>query len=408
MFETYAEAEQWLFSQVPNYQLIGEKAYHPGLKHIQHLCEHLGEPHTKFPSIHLAGTNGKGSTASLIASVLTEAGFKTGLYTSPHLLHFSERITINGQPISESELLKYVNRVFPLVTKNFTPSFFELTTAIAFAYFANQQVDVAVIETGLGGRLDATNILTPILTCITKISFDHMEFLGDTLAKIATEKAGIIKKCIPLVTNTQADEVMQVFEEKCRLANSELIAANRFGKAPQSALKGNYQVYNEQNAFAVLQKLVEMGWEIPYLAIEKGFAKVLENTPLRGRWQIISQRPHIIFDTAHNEEGVQMAMQQLEASNKRTLVVLGFVKGKAVESIIEHLPKSFEYFFAKPSIPRGLPPEAYESALHKRGLNYSFHPSVKDAFEAAKQHLSPDDQLFVGGSNFVVAEVLSS
>lgn len=404
---TYDEVTQWLFSQTPVFQNQGATAYKPGLAKMKTFAAKLGNPHHRYPSLHIAGTNGKGSTSHIIASSLQEMGYKVGLYTSPHLLDFSERIRINGQVIEEDFVIDFVqeNKSFFLSEQL---SFFEITVGMAFAYFAEKQVDYAVIEVGLGGRLDATNIISPQLAVITNIGLDHTEFLGNSLAQIAFEKAGVIKDNIPVVIGEIQTETLPVFKAQAKEKKAPLYFAEKT-LLPEFSLDlmGSYQENNKRTAYKALQVLLEVD-ELPQKAIE-GFAKVTKNTGLRGRWELINQQPEIIADVTHNAEGFKTVAQQLrqKKSEEELHLVLGFVKGKKMEPIFSLLPKNAQYYFCAPSIPRALAVEELVRIAENHKLNTRAYSSPAIALEAAKQAAKSTDLVYVGGSTFVVAEILS-
>ena len=353
-FEQYTE---YLYSQVPMFQNVGNKAYKEGLENTYILDEHFGHPHTKFRTIHVAGTNGKGSCSHTIASVLQEAGYKVGSFTSPHLTDFRERIRVNGKMISEQYVMDFIDserRFFePLY-----PTFFELTTALAFKYFAEQNVDVAVIEVGLGGRLDCTNIITPDLCVITNISFDHTQYLGDTLAKIAFEKAGIIKPHVPVVIGETHEETTPVFLSKANAVQADIIFAETF--LPKDAfeyeLTGLYQAKNKQTSLCAIEKLIQIGYHISTDNIRQGLLHVCRNTGLQGRWQTIQLKPTVICDTGHNVGGISYTAQQLKEQKCKTLrIVFGMVSDKDVNSVLKLMPKNAVYYFCQASVKRAMP-----------------------------------------------------
>lgn len=425
----YQEVLDFLFSQLPMYQRDGKIAYKDNLDNTKALDEYLGEPHKKFKTVHVAGTNGKGSVSHMIASVLQEAGLKTGLYTSPHLIDFRERIKINGEMISESEVIGFVE-MHKAFIENLKPSFFELTVAMAFEYFAQQKVDVAVIEVGMGGRLDSTNIITPIISIITNIGYDHTQFLGETLDKIAYEKAGIIKRGIPIVIGEQHYLTTPVFEEIANECESPIcFAEKRFTllksniqsglqqvnvKNEQSGttieaeldLLGIYQKKNIVTVMAAMQLLIPF-FGIPKSALVSGLSKVVKNTGLQGRWQVMGEQPRVICDTGHNFEGIYLVLEQLKKEKFEKLhIVFGVVNDKDPEKVLEILPKNAEYYFTRASIPRALDErELHKKAIQKGllGVNY---PSVKHAFQAATEKANTTDLIFVGGSTFIVADFL--
>ena len=405
--QTYGEVTQWLFSQTPVFQNQGATAYKPGLAKMQAFSARLGNPHQNYPSLHIAGTNGKGSTAHLLASSLQEMGYKVGLYTSPHLLDFSERIRVNGQVIAKEYVVDFVQEYHSFFLSE-QLSFFEITVGMALAYFAQRQVDYAVIEVGLGGRLDATNIITPQLAVITNIGLDHTEFLGDSLAQIAYEKAGIIKENIPVVIGEIQKETLTVFKTQAKEKKAPLHFAEKT-QLPEFPLDlmGSYQEKNKRTTYKALQVLFAEE-ELPQKAID-GFAKVIKNTGLRGRWELIDQHPEIVADVTHNTEGFKMVAQQLKEKKfeGELHLVLGFVKGKKMEIIFSLLPKNAHYYFCAPSIPRALAVEEVIVIAENHGLNAKAFHSPENALEMAKQVAKSRDFIYVGGSTFVVAEILS-
>ncbi len=403
----YRETLDWMFAQLPMYQRVGGSAYKVDLSNTIALASHLGNPHTKFKSIHIAGTNGKGSTSHILASVLQEAGYKVGLYTSPHLKDFRERIRINGKKVSEQYVIDFIqaNKAY-LESKQL--SFFEMTVGMAFQYFAVSDVDIAVIETGLGGRLDSTNIITPEVSVITNIGLDHMSFLGNTLEAIAGEKAGIIKEGVPVVIGKAISETRHVFENKARLHTSELYFANEYtGPVYDSDLKGNYQHENIKTALQTIQVLREIGWSIDEQIVSTGLSKVVKNTGLLGRWQVLQDNPKVICDTAHNQDGLQYVLKQLLDEQYEELhIVLGVVKDKDLTTILSLFPTEARYYFAKPNLPRGLDEEKLKKNAEEFGLTGTCYSSVQEAYHASLQNATKKDVIYVGGSTFVVAEII--
>ncbi|MBA5792380.1 MULTISPECIES: folylpolyglutamate synthase/dihydrofolate synthase family protein [unclassified Flavobacterium] len=401
----YKETVEWMFAQLPMFQQLGASAYKKDLTNTLLLCKHLNHPETKFKSVHIGGTNGKGSTSSLIASVLQEAGYKVGLYTSPHLVDFRERIKINGEMISEKFVVDFIdtNKSFFETNKL---SFFEMTVGMAFDYFAKEQVDVAIIEVGLGGRLDSTNVITPLVSVITNIGWDHTNLLGNTLEQIAFEKAGIIKKNIPVVIGEFTNETKPVFISKAQNERAPIYFASEEDiSVLESDLKGNYQIHNKKAAYKTLQ-LLKSTFEISDKAIENGFLIVQKNTGLLGRWSVLSQEPLIVADTAHNKNGLEIVMQQVHQQTFNTLyMVFGVVNDKDIDSIIPYLPKNAVYFLAKPNVPRGLDAEILKQKLVSEGFNCETFNSIQQAYNHAKKVAQPDDMIYIGGSTFVVAEV---
>jgi len=408
------------------YQREGVAAYKANLDNTLALDRHLGEPHRRFHTIHVGGTNGKGSVSHMLASVLQEAGYTTGLYTSPHLKDFRERIKINGEMIPEEYVVRFIAQHRDFFT-TLHPSFFEMTVAMAFRYFADQQVDIAVVEVGLGGRLDSTNIITPQVSVITNISRDHMALLGDTLEKIASEKAGIIKPGIPVVIGTYDPFTAPVFEEKARESHSPIFfASEQWHTVPLPGntytftrsngmvysgihpdLQGNYQ---RKNIPAVLEStllLRERGFSISDEALREGIAHTIRNTGLLGRWQILSNSPLTICDTGHNSDAIAETMQQLrETSSKKLHIVLGMVNDKEIRDVLELLPQDARYYFTRASIPRALDENILAVEARKSGLKGESYRTVQEAYTAAREHASPEDIIYIGGSTFIVAEVI--
>ena len=404
---TYKQATDWLFVQLPMYQNIGAKAYKIDLSNIIHLSNHLGNPHEKFKSIHVGGTNGKGSTSHMLASVLQEAGYKVGLYTSPHLKDFRERIRVNGQMIPESTVVDFV-KTHQDFFKAEQLSFFEMTVGMAFHYFAYAEVDIAIIEVGLGGRLDSTNIITPEVSVITNIGLDHTQFLGDTHAKIAGEKAGIIKPNIPCVIGATISETKPVFEAVAKDNNAALFFAEEDANSFYTTdLQGSYQQENLKTAVRALKVLAAKGWDISAKAIEKGLNNVVKNTGLLGRWQVLNDSPFTVCDTAHNKEGLTYVLAQLKAlPNTNLHVVLGFVSDKDLDAVLPLFPVEAVYYFTKPNNRRALQENILKAKAAKFGLIGGSYESVQQAFDAAKAKVESKDIIYVGGSTFVVAEII--
>ena len=403
--KSYAEVTQWLFSQLPVYQNQGASAYKPGLEKMQAFAAHLGNPQQDFASIHVAGTNGKGSTSHMLAAALQTMGYKVGLYTSPHLLDFSERIRMNGKVVDQSFIVDFV-----LKHKDYfiaqQMSFFEITVGMAFAYFAQEQVDYAVVEVGLGGRLDATNIITPKLAVITNIGLDHTEFLGDNLADIAREKAGVIKAGIPVVVGETTPITLPVFEEKAKAQNAALVLVEQC-TVPDfpTDLVGGYQEKNRQTAYVALETL--LGTIVPKAALE-GFKNVGATTGLRGRWEQLATAPNIVVDVTHNAAGFKYVVEQLEKIECDVVhLVLGFVKGKNVAEILAMLPKVAQLYLCAPAIARALPVTEAAQEASRLGCSFTVYGSSNEAFAAARENAKKEDFIFVGGSTFLVAEILS-
>lgn len=422
---TYDETVTYLFNCAPPFQQVGGAAYKEGLSTTIALDNHLGNPHRKFRTIHVAGTNGKGSTSHTLAAILQESGYKVGLYTSPHLIDFRERMRVNGTPASKEYVMEFVekHRAFfePL-----QPSFFELTTAMAFNYFAEQNVDVAIIEVGLGGRLDCTNIITPELCIITNISPDHTQFLGNTLQEIASEKAGIIKNGIPVVIGETTTETKEVFARKAKESNAPIIFAEEealltaatpmdngyrysstvFGEFC-GELGGDYQQKNTNTLLSAINILRNSGFAITEESLRKGFTNVCKLTGLMGRWQKIQDNPRVICDAGHNIGGIKYITEQLARVDCRELrIVFGMVNDKDITSVLKMMPKNAKYYFTQASIKRAMPADDLKNMAERFGLIGNSHPNVKEALEAALSDSSDDDFIFVGGSCFIVADLL--
>ena len=401
----YTQTLDYLFGRLPIYQRIGAAAYKSDIGNIVTATKHLKNPHTEFKSIHIAGTNGKGSTAHMLASILQESGKKVGLYTSPHLKDFRERIRINGEMIAQKEVVTFVkeNQVF---FEKMELSFFEFTVAMAFDYFAKQKVDIAIIETGLGGRLDSTNIINPELAIITNISLDHTNLLGDTIEKIATEKAGIIKNETPVIIGRRQKETTSIFKNITKEKNANLIYASP-QKGYTSDLKGEYQKENINTVITAIKQLQKQGWAITEDDIEHGLLKTAANTQLLGRWQTLRRNPQIICDTAHNEDGIKEIAKQLSNSKYEQLhIVFGTVGDKNLDTILNYLPKNAKYYFCNANIVRAMNAEDLKQKAAKHQLNGRIFASVREALKCAKDNANPKDLIFVGGSTFVVAEVV--
>ena len=401
----YQETLDYLFSKLPMYQRQGVAAYKVDIGNIVAASKYLGNPQTQFKSIHIAGTNGKGSTAHMLTSVLQEAGYKVGLYTSPHLKDFRERIKINGEKISENSVIKFVDQ-HKITFENISMSFFEFTVAMAFDYFAKEKVDIAIIETGLGGRLDSTNIIKPELSIITNIGFDHTNLLGNTLEEIATEKAGIIKKNTPIIIGRKQKETNTIFQNIAKEKNAHLM----YSESQQNYatdLKGKYQKENINTTITAIEQLQEQGWSINSSNIEQGLLKIVANTQLLGRWQTLSKIPHIICDTGHNEDGIKQISKQLKNTKYEQLhFVFGTVNDKNLASIFSHLPKNASYYFCQADIARAMNAQELKNKGKVFNLNGDAFTSVKKALINAKECANKDDLIFIGGSTFVVAEVL--
>jgi len=402
---TYKETLDWMFAQLPMFQEKGPKAYNGKLENSQSLAVHLKNPHLNFKSIHVAGTNGKGSSSHMLASILQEAGYKVGLYTSPHMKDFRERIKINGEPISKTDVIKFIEMNKPFLEKN-KLSFFEMSVGMAFDYFSRKKVSIAIIEVGLGGRLDATNIITPLASLITNIGLDHTDLLGHTLELISREKAGIIKENVPLVISEYQEEIAPVFEEIAKERNSDLVYADKEDlKEYNTSLFGSYQKKNIKGVLAIINLL--KGFSISQEHISRGLMNVVENTGLLGRWQILQENPKVMCDTAHNSEGLTMVLEQINQQKFKTLhIVLGFVKEKNLDVILPLFPKDAIYYFARPDIPRGLDVKILKEKASEAGLKGTIHDSIPNAYKAALNRAAKDDFIYIGGSTFTVAEVL--
>ncbi len=425
----YQQTIDYLFSRLPMFSRIGVAAYKADLTNTIKLCESLGNPQAKFRAIHIAGTNGKGSVSHMLASVLQTAGYKTGLYTSPHLKDFRERVKINGEMVTEEFVIAFTKRIKSLV-EEINPSFFEITVAMAFEYFAQEQIDIAIIETGLGGRLDSTNIINPELCIITNIGWDHMNLLGDSLEKIAIEKAGIIKQDITVVIGEVLPITKPIFEQIAEEKNAPLFIASEKRQVAgwnwsknelvvevaeehhtdhkifQLDLPGIYQIKNLLTVLEACSQLQQRGWKIDDGIIHKGLKQTKKITGLHGRWEIIHHHPFVVLDVAHNIDGIRQLVQQIElTTHKKLHIIIGMVKDKEVEKVLASLPANAEYYFTKAQIPRALPEDELMEKAKEVGLRgYSF-PEVNEALLVALQHAHPDDMIVVCGSVFLVGEV---
>jgi len=405
----YQQAIDWLFGQLPIFQRDGAAAYKPGLDNTIALLKLLKNPEKGFKSIHVAGTNGKGSVSHMLAALFQSAGYKTGLYTSPHLKNFEERIKINGKEISKEAVSKFIAH-YKENQNGLKPSFFELTMAMAFDYFNAEKVDIAIIETGMGGRLDSTNILMPVLSIITNISLDHQLYLGNTIEAIAKEKAGIIKTNIPVLIGERQASVEQVFKNEANDNEASIYFADEKLLADEEnkgILLGAYQKHNRQTVYSAYLLLQDLGYKLKFNNLQDAFLRVIEFTGLKGRYEMLQTSPKVIADTGHNEAAMDYLIPQLlsETFNKLHLV-LGFVNDKDVLSILKRFPKNGLYYFCKPNIPRGLEAEKIWQMAKEIGINGNSFPSVKQALNQAIENASPQDLIFVGGSTFVVAEVV--
>ena len=415
---TYSETLEYLYNVAPAFEKVGAGAYKEGLSNTKALDEHFAHPHRKYKTIHVAGTNGKGSTSHMLAAILQQCGYRVGLYTSPHLVDFNERIRVNGMPISHERVISFVEeeRAFfePL-----QPSFFELTTALAFKYFEEQKVNIAVIEVGLGGRLECTNIITPELSVITNISFDHTGFLGDTLEKIAGEKAGIIKRNVPVVIGKYIEETKHVFLDKAKEKEAPIILAQDrdYGTLPPCQLKGYCQDHNVRTVLAACEVLKEKGIIKEQSCINYGISHVVDLTHLRGRWETVSQRPLVICDTGHNLAGWKILSKQIrktfdeikrkEGDDATLRIVFGMVDDKDLDHVLKHLPRHAQYYCTQAETQRAIPVEQLAAKAYSEGLKGKVYKSVKEAFDASIKESSPKDFIFVGDSSYVVADFLS-
>ncbi|WP_426475505.1 bifunctional folylpolyglutamate synthase/dihydrofolate synthase [Chryseobacterium balustinum] len=401
----YQEAVEWLFVQAPNYQLDGQKAYKPGLGNITRLCAFFNNPQDKIKCIHIGGTNGKGSTSNMLSSVLQESGYKTGLYNSPHLIDFTERIKVNGKNCDKEFVYNFILKLKKL-PEDILPSFFEFTTIMAFEYFAQQKVDIAIIEVGLGGRLDSTNIIKPLVSAITNVQLDHQNILGDTIEEITFEKAGIIKSNTPIIFGDDNETVKNIIKDKATKENAPFIDATILKTELKSDLKGNYQNKNIKVVLSLVEELRKLNYLISDKNIETGLLKVHHSTGFIGRWFEFSQHPLTICDTAHNQAGLESVFEQLNSIEKHKHVILGFVNDKKIDDVMELLPQNSKFYFAKPSINRGRHPQDYEDLLIDAKIFYKIFDSVQEAYLSAKQECTNEEMIFIGGSNFVVGDFL--
>ncbi|PJJ10789.1 dihydrofolate synthase/folylpolyglutamate synthase [Flavobacterium sp. 1] len=403
----YQETTNWMFNQLPMYQLQGASAYKKDLTNIHLLAEHLDNPHEKLNCVHVAGTNGKGSTSHMLASVLQEAGYKVGLYTSPHLKDFRERIKINGTEISEDFVCEFINTHKTFFEAN-DMSFFEMSVGLAFDYFAKEKIDIAIIEVGLGGRLDATNIITPLVSVITNIGIDHVQFLGNTLESIATEKAGIIKPKIPVVIGEYIPETQPVFLAKAKENKAEIyFASDLISETYPSDLIGDYQEHNKKTVIQTFKILNEQtNFKVSDKNIQLGLLKVVKNTGLLGRWQQLGENPKVICDTAHNKNGLEIVLKQIQKETFENLhIVLGVVNDKELGEVLPLFPKNATYYFCRPNIPRGLDAAMLQEKAQQFALNGNTYSSVTEAYSKAQNNSTKEDFIYIGGSTFVVAEL---
>lgn len=421
----YNDAIEFLYTSMPMFQRVGASAYKPGLDTVKLLDKKFGTPHKNYLTIHIAGTNGKGSTAHTLAAILQSAGYRVGLYTSPHLVDFRERIRVNGRMISRDAVVDFVNR-YRAMSLECYPSFFELTMTMAFEYFAREKVDIAVIETGLGGRLDSTNIITPILSVITNISFDHTAFLGNTLESIASEKAGIIKPSVPVVIGEAQDSVREVFQQKADEQRAPIYFAEDvapfdsieplqdgllYKNTPYGdivgELMGDCQPKNAATILTALSLLAECGIKVSAQSVKDGFAHVGSLTGLMGRWMTLHRNPHVVCDTGHNVGGWQYLSRRLKSIDGTLHMIIGFVNDKDVSHILEMMPKTARYYLTNAQIERAMPVAQLAEIATECGLVGEQFPSVEDAYNAALANASTEDTIFIGGSTFIVADLLS-
>lgn len=402
----YKETVEWMFGRLPMYQMQGASAYKKDLANTLLLAKHLGNPERKITAIHVAGTNGKGSVSNMLASILQEAGYKTGLYTSPHLKDFRERIKINGQDIAESFVTRFIEKNKPFFEEQ-ELSFFEMTVGLAFDYFAEEQVDIAIIEVGMGGRLDSTNIITPVVSVITNIGMDHMQFLGTTLPEIAGEKAGIIKPGIPVVIGEYTPETKPVFMAKAEECSSPIyFASDEITDEYPSDLIGDYQIQNKKTVLKTIAVIKDL-FPVSGKNIKDGLLNIARNTGFKGRWQQVHTNPIAIADTAHNSHGLKIVMAQLQKQEFVTLrMVLGVVNDKDLADILPLFPKNAIYYFCKPDVPRGLDAATLQQTAASYGLTGNIFNSVATAYDAALVDADRSDLIYIGGSTFVVAEIL--
>ena len=429
---TYAETLDYLFNALPMFQRVGASAYKADLTNTLFLCSHLRNPEKRFKTVHIAGTNGKGSTSHALAAVFQAAGYKTGLYTSPHLKSFTERIRIDGKEITEEGVVEFVanNKAF---LDQLQPSFFEMTVGMAFWYFAKEAVDIAVIEVGMGGRLDSTNVIHPELCVITTIGYDHTQFLGNTLPLIAGEKAGIIKQGVPVVISQTQKETEAVFSQQAAAMQATIVFADQLWEVAKIqvsedssiqqlanfkvrssdgefnlkfGLNGDYQRFNLPGILEAVKQLRDQGWNLPDQALKAGLENVTEQTGLKGRWQLLQLKPLIIADAGHNEAGILEVVNQLKNySYSQLWMVIGMVNDKDISKVLDLLPKEATYIFCQASIPRAMDAYELERKGNEKGLIGQVIPKVTDALEFARKNASPDDLIFIGGSTFVVAEI---
>lgn len=425
---TYAETLDYMFNALPMFQRIGAAAFKKDLSNTLKLCYHLNNPERSLKTIHVGGTNGKGSTSHLLASILMQAGYKVGLYTSPHLKSFTERVKVNGREIPEDAVVSFVTNNKDFLDE-LKPSFFEMTVGLAFWYFADEEVDIAVIEVGMGGRLDSTNVIEPVLSIITNIGYDHMQFLGDTLPQIAGEKAGIIKNNSPIIISHSQPEVKTVFEKKAKEKSTDLYFADEFFKVKKLddqlgfsnylveakgletyklplQLMGDYQVKNIPGVLCAVTVLREKGWTISHDAIVNGCSRVIDTTGLKGRWQKLGEQPLMLCDTGHNEDGIRLILQQLTRYSYQELwLVLGMVNDKDIRKVLNLFPQDAKFIFCEAKIPRAMPAKELGKLAETLGVFGEIIPDVNEAIDFAKKNADKEGLIFIGGSTFVVAEI---
>ncbi len=407
---TYPETLNYLYTKLPYFTRDGAAALKPDLTNTIKLCAALGNPQHQFKSIHIAGTNGKGSTSNMLSAILQQHGYITGLYTSPHLLDFRERIRINGEMVSQEFVINFVEKITPFIDE-IQPSFFEITVAMCFQYFTQQKVDYAIIETGLGGRLDSTNIINPIISIITNIGYDHADLLGDTLAKIASEKAGIIKLNIPVVIGESNTETDNVFIEKAKTENAPIYFAdtnpNYYNTEIECDLKGNYQQKNLVTVMQAVEVLNTLNLKLEYFKVAKALQNVQQLTGFKGRWEVLGKNPKIIADTGHNDHGLKLVIEQLLSLKYEKLhIVFGMVKDKDRTKILKLLPTNAIYYFCNPNLPRALNANDLKTECNTIGLKGEAYSNVVEALQNAKKNANTNDVIFIGGSTFVVAEII--
>ncbi len=403
--QQYQDAVEWLYVQAPNYQIDGKRAYKPGLQNITRLCEFFGNPQDKIKTVHIGGTNGKGSTSNMLASVLQEAGYRIGLYNSPHLIDFTERIKVNGINADKEFVYDFIQRLKHL-PDDIRPSFFEFTTVMAFEYFSRQDVDLAIIEVGLGGRLDSTNLIRPLISAITNVDLDHMNILGDTIEQIAVEKAGIIKPKTPIISGDERFEVKQIIAKRAEELQAPFTDATLIETTLESELRGIYQRKNIRVVVALIDELRKLGFAVSDKQMRHGLMNVHRNTRFIGRWFEFSKNPLVICDTAHNQAGLEQVFSQLAAMPQHKHMVLGFVKDKKIDEVLKILPDDADYYFVKPPLNRGRHPRDYEALLQETGISYQIFDEVQEGYLAALENIKPGEMVFIGGSNFVVGDFL--